>query len=137
MLIGVDYSDFRQRSLSGFGLVTPIDIYDPVSAGVVAPAYFDDPNQRNTQLGVYVQDQIRYADRVTLVVGARRDRARSKTEGMAEQVDQATSFRAGLIGEIGWGVSPQVSYSASFPPRPGLHFNTVEGPYVRTRGDRP
>ncbi|MFC7499613.1 TonB-dependent siderophore receptor [Enterovirga sp. GCM10030262] len=132
LLVGVDYSDFRQRSRSGFGRVTPIDIYDPVSAGVVSPDYFDDPRQRNTQLGIYVQDQIRYADRVTLVVGARRDRARSKTEGSAGQVDQATTFRAGLIGEIGWGVAPYVSYSESFLPVAGLDFNNVA--FVPVRG---
>lgn len=132
MLIGIDYSDFRQRSRSGFGMVTPIDIYDPVSTGVVAPDYFDDPNQRNTQFGLYVQDQIRYADRVTLVIGARRDRARSKTEGMAGQVDKATTFRAGLIGEIGWGLSPYASYSESFLPVAGLDFNDVA--FVPVRG---
>lgn len=132
LLVGLDYSDFRQRSRSGFGTVTPIDIYDPVSTGVIAPDYFDDPRQRNTQLGVYVQDQIRYADRVTLVIGARRDRARSKTEGMAEQVDKATTFRAGLIGEIGWGIAPYVSYSESFLPVAGLDFNDVA--FVPVRG---
>src|SRR3546814_6374933 len=65
-------------------------------------------------------------------VGPRRDRARSKTEGMAEQVDKATSFRAGLIGEIGWGVSPYVSYSESFLPAAGLDFNDVA--FVPVRG---
>src|SRR3546814_16082077 len=65
-------------------------------------------------------------------VGPRRDRARSKTEGMAEQVDKATSFRAGLIGEIGWGVSPYVSYSESFLPVAGLAFNDVA--FVPVRG---
>jgi len=132
LLVGLDYSDFRQRSRSGFDAVTPIDIYDPVSMGVIAPEYFDDPRQRNTQLGVYVQDQIRYADRVTLVIGARRDRARSKTEGMAEQVDEATTFRAGLIGDVGSGFSPYVSYSESFLPVAGLDFNNVA--FVPVRG---
>src|SRR3546814_3779281 len=113
-------------------VVTTIDIYDPVSTGFAVLPYDLLPEQRNTQLGVYVQDQIRYADRVTLVVGARRDRARSKTEGMAEQVDKATSFRAGLIGEIGWGVSPYVSYSESFLPVAGLDFNDVA--FVPVRG---
>jgi iron complex outermembrane receptor protein len=122
LLAGVDYSNYRQRSQSGSGLTTPIDIYDPVSTGVLAVPLADDPRQRNTQLGFYVQDQIRYADRVSLVVGARRDRARSKTEGLDAQIDKATTFRAGLIGEIGWGLSPYVSYSEAFLPVAGLDF---------------
>lgn len=132
LIAGVDYTDFRQRSQSAFEATTPIDVYNPVSTGVVAPTYLNNPNQRNSQFGVYVQDQIRYADRVTLVIGARRDRARSKTEGMAEQIDKATTFRAGLIGEIGGGVSPYVSYSEAFLPVAGLDFNNK--PFVPQRG---
>jgi iron complex outermembrane receptor protein len=53
-----------------------------------------------------VQDQIRWADRVSLVLGARRDHARSKTEGQPSQTDNATTYRAGLIGELGAGRRP-------------------------------
>jgi iron complex outermembrane receptor protein len=122
LLAGLDYSNYRQRSQSGSGVTTPIDIYDPVSTGVTPVALTDDPLQRNTQLGFYVQDQIRYADRVTLVVGARRDRAVSKTEGLEDKVDKASTFRAGLIGDIGYGLSPYVSYSEAFLPVAGLDF---------------
>lgn len=132
LLVGLDYSDFRQHSRSGFGAVTPIDVYTPISNGVIAPAYADDPDQRNSQLGVYVQDQIEYADRITLVVGARRDRARSKTEANPAQIDKATTFKAGLIGELGGGLSPYVSYSEAFLPLAGLDINGVA--FVPTRG---
>lgn len=132
LLAGVDLTDFRQRSRSGFDAVTPIDIYDPVSTGVALPPLFADPRQRNSQVGVYVQDQIRYADRVTLVIGARRDRARSKTEGLPEQVDKATTFRAGLIADIGAGISPYISYSEAFLPVAGLDFNNVA--FIPQRG---
>ncbi|WP_129792849.1 TonB-dependent siderophore receptor [Sphingosinicella sp. CPCC 101087] len=125
LLAGIDYSDYRQRSQSGSGVTTPIDIYDPVSTGVTPVPLVDDPNQRNSQLGFYVQDQIRYADRVSLVVGARRDRARSKTEGLDAQIDEATTFRAGLIGELGGGLAPYVSYSEAFLPVAGLDFGGV------------
>jgi len=123
LLMGVDYTDFRQESASAFGSVTPIDIYTPQSSGVVAPEYFADPDQQNTQLGVYVQDQIRYADRVSLVLGARRDRARSETEGSPVQTDEATTYRIGVIGEVINDVSPYASYSESFLPVAGLDFN--------------
>ncbi|RHW17082.1 TonB-dependent siderophore receptor [Sphingomonas gilva] len=122
LLAGIDYTDFRQRSKSGSGLTTPIDVYDPVSTGVEDAPLFDDPYQVNTQLGFYLQDQIRYADRVTLVVGVRRDRAVSRTGSDPQRVDEATTFRAGLIGEIGGGVSPYVSYSEAFLPVAGFNF---------------
>lgn len=132
LLVGIDYSDFRQRTRSGFGATTPIDIYAPVSTGVVAPAYADDLDQRNSQLGVYMQDQIRYGDRVTLVVGGRRDRARSKTEGAPAQIDKASTYKAGLIGNLGSGVSPYVSYSDAFLPLAGLDI--AGKAFVPTRG---
>lgn len=131
LLVGADYSDFRQSSYSAFGMITPIDAYDPVSSGVVGPAYGRDPNQRNTQLGLYVQDHVRYADRVALVLGLRRDRARSDTQGSPAQTDEATTFRAGLIGEVAPGWSPYLSYSESFLPVAGLDFYDVAFKPVR------
>lgn len=116
LLAGVDYTDYREESLSLDATPTPIDIYAPVSTGVTINGWNRLPNQRTTQLGVYVQDQIRWADRVSLVLGARRDHARSKTEGLPSQTDNATTYRAGLIGDIGAGVSPYISYSESFLP---------------------
>ena len=58
--------------------------YNPVSTGVVVPEYNLLPDQRSTQVGLYAQDQIRWADRVTVVLGARRDRATSETQRLAE-----------------------------------------------------
>lgn len=132
LLAGVDYSDYREESLQLDATPTPIDIYNPVSSGIVINGWNRLPDQRTTQLGVYVQDQIRWADRVSLVLDARRDHARSKTEGLPSQTDNATTFRAGLIGEIGAGVSPYISYSESFLPVTGQDlygraFKPMEG----------
>lgn len=122
LLAGVDYTGFREESSTFSGMATPIDIYNPVSTGVTVPEYQRLPDQRTTQTGVYVQDQIRYADRVSLVLGARRDRAVSETEGLPDQTDNATTYRVGLIGEVGANVSPYVSYTESFLPVPGQDF---------------
>ena len=132
LLAGVDYSDYREEAQQLDATPTPIDIYTPVSSGIVINGWNRLPDQRTTQLGVYVQDQIRWADRVSLVLGARRDHARSKTEGLPSQTDNATTFRAGLIGEIGAGVSPYISYSESFLPVTGQDiygraFEPMEG----------
>jgi iron complex outermembrane receptor protein len=119
LLAGVDYSDYREKSYNLDATPTPIDIYNPISTGVTINGWDRLPDQQTTQLGVYLQDQIRWADRVSLVLGARRDHARSKTEGLPSQTDNATTYRAGLIGEIGAGVSPYISYSESFLPVTG------------------
>lgn len=119
LLAGVDYSDYREKSWNLDATPTPIDIYKPISTGVTINGWDRLPDQQTTQLGVYLQDQIRWADRVSLVLGARRDHARSKTEGLPSQTDNATTYRAGLIGEIGAGVSPYISYSESFLPVTG------------------
>jgi iron complex outermembrane receptor protein len=119
LLAGVDYSDYREKSYNLDATPTPIDIYTPVSTGVTINGWDRLPDQQTTQLGVYLQDQIRWADRVSLVLGARRDHARSKTEGLPSQTDNATTWRAGLIGDVGGGVSPYISYSESFLPVTG------------------
>lgn len=122
LLTGVDYINYRESSYTAFGPVTSIDIYNPVSSGVVAPEYVRSLDQRNTQIGLYVQDQIRYADRISLVMGVRRDRARAATEGSTAQTDSETTFKVGLIGEVAEGWSPYVSYSEAFQPVFGLDF---------------
>lgn len=141
VLAGLDYSNYFERTLSASGGsaftpgITPIDAYDPDNSGVAPDVlpYALLPEQKNTQLGVYVQDQIRYADRVTLVAGARHDRARSETQGSTAMIDKAWTFKVGLIGELAWGLSPYVSYSEAFQPVSGINPRTGE-PYVPTRG---
>lgn len=141
VLAGVDYSHYHERTLSASGGsaftpgITPVNLYNPNNHGVPADVlpYARLPNQTNTQLGVYVQDQIRYADRVTLVAGVRRDRARSKTQGVDAVVDKAWTYKVGVIGELLPGVSPYVSYSEAFQPVSGINPRTGQA-YVPTRG---
>jgi len=134
LLAGIDYTDFREESSTFSGVTTPIDIYDPVSTGVTIPEYSDLPDQRSTQTGVYVQDQIRWADRVTMVLGARRDRVVSKTQGMDDQTDNETTWRVGVIGDVGANVSPYVTYTESFLPVLGQ--DVYGNPFVPMRGEQ-
>lgn len=132
VLVGIDYLRSSARTDYAFGAAGPIDIYAPVYTGVEMGAFDPQPRQVASQLGIYVQDQIRYADRVTLVLGARRDRARTVNEGVDRQVDTVTTFRAGLIGDLGSGIAPYVSYSESFQPTLGL--NVYGEAYLPQRG---
>ncbi|MEJ5978095.1 TonB-dependent siderophore receptor [Novosphingobium sp. PS1R-30] len=119
LLVGVDYSwnKVAKRYAGGNELIDLYNInyaalktYDPTGP-------FTDESQK--QLGVYVQDQIRFYDRVSLVLGARRDHV----TGSSGQTDNATTFRAGIIGEIGAGISPFFSYTESFLPLAGRITN--------------
>ena len=120
LLVGIDYSwnKVGKRYDGGSQLVDLYDIdydalltYDPTGP-------FTYESQK--QLGIYMQDQIRFYDRVSLVLGARRDRV----TGSSGQKDNATTFRAGIIGEIGAGFSPFFSYTESFLPVAG----NIQGP---------
>lgn len=128
LLVGIDYSwnKVQKRYAGGFELVDLYDIdydalltYDPSG---------DFTTESQKQLGVYVQDQIRFFDRVSVVLGARRDRV----TGSSGQKDNATTFRAGIIGEISAGFSPFFSYTESFLPVAGRIDNgdgTFGDPY--------
>ena len=116
LLVGIDYSwnKVGKRYASGFEIVDLYDIdYDALLTYDPSTGPFAYESQK--QLGIYVQDQIRFFDRVSVVLGARRDRV----TGSSGQKDKATTFRAGIIGEIVAGVSPFFSYTESFLPVAG------------------
>ncbi|AOR80721.1 TonB-dependent siderophore receptor [Novosphingobium resinovorum] len=130
MLVGIDYSwnkvgkryaatpgiTYDANGTPHFDGIEKIDIYD---INYDALQTYDPSGpyayESQKQLGIYVQDQIRAFDRVSVVVGARRDRV----TGSSGQKDNATTFRAGIIGELGAGFSPFFSYTESFLPQAG------------------
>lgn len=118
LLVGIDYLNYQEVGLTGSGSVAPINAYNPVYGNYVAPALTPLAKLKQSQAGLYVQDQLRFADRVSVVLGARRDRAVSQS-GDYKQTDYATSYRAGVIVDVGAGVSPYLSYSQSFQPLTG------------------
>jgi iron complex outermembrane receptor protein len=136
VLAGVDYFKFKQDKDEGFscdgfagqfgcfnGPSPPsLNIYDPQYGASFAWGYTNFLDYRSSQTGLYVQDQIRFADRVSIVLGARRDRATSKRNGVKEDPVVNWSYRAGIIAEVGYGFSPYVSYSESFLPVAGGDF---------------
>lgn len=130
LLAGIDYSWNRVRKDSGYAL-EPIDIYeidyDALSdyggsipmAGDPGFLYSVLEDTKQTQIGFYLQDQIRLWDHVSVVLGVRRDEARSTSFGEEVYDQGATTFRAGVIGEVVTGVSPFFSYTESFEPISG------------------
>ncbi|NIJ15651.1 iron complex outermembrane receptor protein [Sphingobium vermicomposti] len=122
LLVGLDYSwnkvGKRYAAISStLDDIEKIDLYDIdydalLTYEPTGPFAYDSQKQ----LGVYVQDQIRFFDRVSVVLGARRDHVTNSSG----QKDNATTFRAGIIGEIGAGFSPFFSYTESFLPIAGV-----------------
>jgi iron complex outermembrane receptor protein len=103
-----------KRSGGGVDIIDIYDIdYDALPAYPVTEP-FNYESQK--QLGLYVQDQMRLWDRISIVLGARHDRVTNN----AGQKDNATTFRAGVIGEVGAGFSPFFSYTESFEPLAGV-----------------
>lgn len=124
LLAGVDYSWNRVRKTGGFGYEV-IDIYDidydalsDYGGGLPTPTYEAD-DTRQYQLGLYLQDQIRFFDRVSVVLGVRRDKTKARSFSAPWERATATSFRAGIIGDLVKGVSPFFSYTESFEPISG------------------
>ena len=118
LLVGVDYSWNKVGKRYAATVPEVIDLYDIdyhalLTYDPTGPFAYDSQKQ----LGIYVQDQIRFFDRVSVVLGARRDRVTSSNG----KKDNATTFRAGIIGEIGAGFSPFFSYTESFLPIAGAN----------------
>lgn len=124
LLAGADYSVTSINKIGSIAIET-IDIYDidydalSDFGGGLPPGARTREDVEQDQLGIYVQDQIRFYDRVSVVLGARRDWTSSQSFGGPTRRDAATTLRAGVIGELAPGVSPFFSYTESFEPIAG------------------
>ena len=137
LLAGIDYSFNSVRKTGGFAYEV-FDIYDidydalsDYGGGLPEPTYAAEDVDQD-QVGIYLQDQIRFADRVSVVLGARRDWTSAQSFGGATQRDAATTFRAGIIGDVTEAISPFFSYTESFEPIAGT---TSDGsPFIPKSG---
>lgn len=131
VLVGVDYTLFKQDRQEGFscrgvtdgsfdcyigGSPPPLNVYDPVYGQSVDFGFTNAYQTRSTQLGFYLQDQVKWGERVSLVLGARRDEASSEVAASPKDETSATTFKVGVIAELMWGLAPFASYSESFAP---------------------
>ncbi|PZQ88763.1 MAG: TonB-dependent siderophore receptor [Leifsonia xyli] len=132
-LFGVDYKHVKFDDTQRTGPASPIDIDDPdygqpfgglTTLGIRAISKQD-------QIGGYVQDQIKLG-RLNIVFGGRLDNATTKVDNRLNALlsdknsDTAFSGRAGLVYDLGFGVSPYVSYSNSFQPLVGINNATQQ-----------
>ena len=139
LLTGVDYRRVKTESRSAFVFtdVPTLDIFNPVYGAPIAdPADTSHTVQTQKQLGLYLQDQIRFEGWVA-TLSARHDRVTTDTDDQlastsTSQTDSKTSARAGLNYVFDNGVAPYVSYSTSFQPTIGTDF--FKSPFIPTTG---
>ncbi|WP_157776541.1 TonB-dependent siderophore receptor [Nitratireductor aquibiodomus] len=152
MLAGVDYARSVWDQEFGFSaMVPPIDIRNPIYGSPIqvpdSPAtamVFSSTRQKQEQIGVYLQDQVRWGNLV-LTAGGRYDSADlfsdrkssflgMDTSGSSDQKDDAFSGRVGLTYLFENGLAPYVSYSTSFVPTLGTGADGV--PFRPIRGEQ-
>jgi iron complex outermembrane receptor protein len=128
VLAGVDYRRTKDDYASAFDFnVAGLDVFNPVyGSPVTVPAYTSHTLQTQTQLGVYLQDQIKLG-RWGITLGGRQDHVKTDTDNVigassARQTDDAFSGRVGVNYLFDNGLAPYVSWSHSFQPTVGSDF---------------
>lgn len=141
VLAGFDYQRLMQHIHRSGQLAGGVDVYDPDFSGFPhVPANIDQVTGQ-TQLGAYMQDQLKLG-RWALTVGGRRDWARADDRQddavtgaqttSSRQSDRAFTWRGGLSYLFDSGIAPYFSYSQSFQPQLGSDFGGT--PFIPTRG---
>ena len=129
ILAGVDYQNFKNEFWyrGAANAPVPLNAYNPVYTGFTPTSWIttNHTNQSLSQLGAYVQDQIRY-DRWLLTLTGRHDSTELGTfnhvnGATTNRVDNAFSGRAGLNYVFDSGLSPYISYATSFQPVVGTN----------------
>ncbi|MEH2180742.1 TonB-dependent siderophore receptor [Nostoc sp.] len=111
------------------GDAAPLDLFNPVYG---SPRGAVENRGNSTQsggfVGVYLQDQIAFADNLKLVLGGRYDWANQDSNDLiadtkTSQSDQAFSPRVGIVYQPLPPISLYASYSRSFNPNSGTDAN--------------
>jgi iron complex outermembrane receptor protein len=137
LLAGLDVQRNSTSSATWSALAPDIDPYAPVYGNFTPPTAADltrQPNVSQRQLGIYLQDQLRWGN-WTATAGLRHDKAKTDTEGRpaAAVDDSAWTKRIGVTYQAGaW--APYASYTESFQPLGGV--DVYGTPYKPQRGQQ-
>lgn len=130
LLLGLDFNRVHADARRDTGPAPALNPYNPVYGVDVptptTPIY--DGQERNYQTGLYLQDQVRIAERWMLTLGGRYDWYRQKIENRlthrdSNQDGQKFTGRVGLSYAFTNGMVPYISYSQSFLPNAGTDAN--------------
>lgn len=134
LLFGIDYTEFKQERGEGWGSAPDLDRSNPDYHVDIDAQILNAYNTRSTQLGYYFQDQIKYDEWLSLILGVRRDKSTSELNDVAEEPNTATTVRVGAVADIGYGFSPYIGYSESYQPVFGADFYGV--PFEPQEGEQ-
>ncbi|KHK54135.1 TonB-dependent receptor [Ralstonia sp. A12] len=142
-LAGVDYQRQTTKDPETYALTSSLDLYNPVHAPFDwsifngSGASPQDIHQKQTQLGVYLQDQIKLGERWVFTLGGHHDWSDLRTDDLlagtnTSQRDSAFTGRVGVVYLGPYGLSPYMSYSTSFNPTIGTDRSNQ--PFKPTKG---
>ncbi len=138
ILAGVDYKYFnidQVQSSALFGTTPPIDAFNPVyGSPLTDPVSYTNQDLTQRQLGIYLQDQMRFGGGWIATLNGRYDKgwleARDRptfyapTQDLTQKrSDGQLSGRAGLAYEFANGLTPYVSVASFFNPIIGTDAN--------------
>lgn len=128
LLAGLDYAFADTTNIAGDGAAPDLDLttQNYGKQHIDMPAVYARRFQRQDQLGVYMQDQVRLGGWL-LTLSGRHDWVDTSTKeriaGTEQDVsDSAFSGRVGLTYVTDFGLAPYVAYATSFNPNLGTDF---------------
>lgn len=123
VLVGVDYLRYRNFQTQRLGTVAPLNVFAPIYGAAVTPAANFSNFRRliQAQRGVYLQNNMKIAEKFVVLAGIRRDQARDDNTNYLNNTrpvvnQSATTVRLGLLYLAPMGFSPYVSFAQSFVP---------------------
>ena len=129
VVTGLDVRSGHSLLASRTCRIGALDLFAPVYGmqAVCPTALTSDAPAKLTVAGVYAQDQIKFGQGWTALVGLRRDWSTNDTHNRVantgtRQKDSATTLSAGLVYEFKPGWAAYGSYGESFLPQSGLTF---------------
>ncbi|MDR6772893.1 TonB-dependent siderophore receptor [Azospirillum sp. BE72] len=118
-LAGVDYKYFSMEQVQASGSATTISATSPVYGAPQGQRFsYIDQELTMRQLGVYLQDQMRFGQGFLATLSGRYDIASTDADGTPAYDGKTGKFsgRAGLAYEFANGLTPYVSASTFFNP---------------------
>lgn len=131
VLVGLDYMYLDSDIVYKDGVAPAIDLFSPNHylinpATLTLPDYNSSFNLTKKQLGLYLQDQVRF-DNLVMIAGVRYDRYEGEEKGIKYGYPTATKLeqneltgRIGALYEFDNGFAPYLSYAESFEPQTGI-----------------
>ncbi|WP_166838333.1 TonB-dependent siderophore receptor [Rheinheimera pleomorphica] len=121
LVAGFDYQNAYTDNDSFYAATGGLlDLYNPVYGQITnlptEANIADNPSSTVYQAGIYLQDNMKIADKWLVSAALRRDRATTNPQNAASSTQNATTGRLGLMYLFDSGISPYISFSESFEP---------------------